>query len=95
MKLDQYCGTCRSNNWCGRPCKMAPQTEAVAHLAATMAAMAPKKPAQTRKAKKARADTPKPKGRPSPVSGDSTKGFDRTVYQREYMRKRRAMAKGK
>jgi hypothetical protein len=91
ITLEQQCGMCRSQTWCGRPCKMAPQTEAVAHLAATKAAMAPKKPVQTRKAKKARVDTPKPKGRPTPVHGDPERGFDRSVYQREYMRKRRAV----
>lgn len=97
MKLEQQCSVCRSYSWCGRTCKMAPRTEAAAHTAATIAAMAPKAPeksAKASRAKKPRVDTPKPNGRPTPVAGDSEKGFDRNVYHkaymREYMRKKRA-----
>jgi hypothetical protein len=52
--LSEYCGVCRSSNWCGRPCKMAPATEAAAHTAATIAAMAPKGPEKPAKAPRAK-----------------------------------------
>jgi len=92
IALKEYCGLCKSHTWCGNPCRYAPHPAELAMMVGPTSVTKPIPVGVVEVVAKAvhTEHTPPKVHRKS----DRPK-FDRTAYQRELMRKRRAKAKKK